>query len=87
MIRIPGWVAEESLKVKINGEVKEVKPQEGFLRIPGRETVQFVEVAYDLPEKIITETTHGVDYRIAWRGDEITGISPNTTWYPFYPNL
>ena len=87
MIRIPGWVAEESLKVKINGEVKEVKPQEGFLRIPGRETVQFVEVAYDLPEKIITETTNGVDYRIAWRGDEITGISPNTTWYPFYPNL
>ena len=31
------------------------------------------------------ETIDGVTYTCHWRGDEITGIHPNTDYFPFYP--
>ena len=40
---------------------------------------------YDLPARTISETTDGVEYRIEWRGDDVTGITPNTDFLPFYP--
>jgi len=35
----------------------------------------------------LEETTAGVTYRLAWKGDEVTGIAPNAAWLPFYPDL
>lgn len=46
-----------------------------------------VRIEYELPEKMIEETLEGVTFRIKWKGDEITGISPNTDFLPFYPTL
>ncbi len=44
------------------------------------------ELTYALPISADIERTDNVDYAITWRGDEIIGISPNSDFYPFYPD-
>jgi hypothetical protein len=46
-----------------------------------------VTLRHALPRQIARETLDGVAYEVAWRGDEIPGIRPNTDWLPFYPSL
>ena len=41
---------------------------------------------YALPETCEVERTTGVDYHLMWRGDEVVGITPNSRFYPFYPD-
>ncbi len=45
-----------------------------------------IELTYALPITTDIERTDNVDYAITWRGDEIIGISPNSDFYPFYPD-
>lgn len=86
-IRIPGWVSDETLTITVNGETLSLDIQNGFVRIPSSGNTVQVVITYDLPVRVITETVKNVEYRIRFEGDEITGISPNTDFYPFYPDL
>jgi len=86
-IRIPGWASEETLTVAVNGKAVSPNVQDGFMRIPSVGGTIQVVISYVLPVRIITETVKNVEYRIQFEGDEITGISPNTDFYPFYPDL
>ena len=84
-IRIPGWVAQESLELKIAGQLASVQLSESFLTIPESQLTGEVVLTYDLPIHKEIETTAGVDYELTWRGDEIIAICPNSDFYPFYP--
>ncbi len=42
-------------------------------------------MTYDLPQSTTEETVDGTAYTFHWRGDEITGISTNSEFLPFYP--
>lgn len=86
-IRVPAWTPVDRLCVTVNGEPAAPIVQDHFLRIFGTSRDLTVTVSYDLPEKVIKEVTNGTEYEIAFRGDEITGISPNTDFYPLYANL
>ena len=83
MVRVPNWTPSESLRVTYNAEQVDIPVKDGFVTVPSGQVV----VSFDLPVREIIERTDGTDYRIRFSGDEITGILPNTTFYPFYPDL
>lgn len=84
-IRIPHWVSKQSLKVLVNDETVKPVMRDDFLHIPRTMNPLKVELQYDLPIRQTVEYTSGVEYKLFWRGDEITGIIPNSDFYPLYP--
>jgi hypothetical protein len=84
-IRIPGWASRPSLKVLVNGKAMTPVVKENYVYIPRKMKPVKVELQYDLPVRQTVEYTSGVEYKLFWRGDEITGIIPNSDFYPFYP--
>ena len=87
LIRIPGWTPAASVRLKVNAQAIPLSWVGHFLYIPQQAGPAEIQVEYDLPLSTLDETTDGVTYHVQWRGDEITSISPNVDWLPFYPNL
>ena len=87
LIRIPGWAPPESVQLTVNGKV--VAPMMvGNLAYVSRELLPAeIVLSYALPARTTVELTDSTEYRLAWRGDDITGISPNSGFFPFYPSL
>jgi hypothetical protein len=46
-----------------------------------------IEMEYALPEHRSKETGLGAEYEMLWRGDDVVGVQPNTSFYPFYPDM
>lgn len=86
-IRIPRWVPMESVKVTCGGKPYQPMVLGDYIFVPKELTSGEIEVSYDLPMSTEIEPTKGITYLIAWRGDEIMGISPNSSHLPFYPNI
>ncbi len=83
-VRIPAWTPADSVQLTINGESASAQQIGGFLFVEQPPPDAQIVIEYDLPEKIMSETTDGVEYQLHWRGDDIVGISPNTDYLPFY---
>jgi len=86
-IRIPQWVSHESVEFVINDQVFTPVMLGDFALVPREMLPATVLHTYALPHKIEQEETGGVPYEVAWRGDDIVGISPNNKFYPLYPSL
>lgn len=86
-VRIPRWTDAESVAVSVNGRAIPLEMHSCFAYIGTQPAGSVVDVRYSLPEKEINETTDGVAYSIAWRGDDVTGISPNIGFLPFYRTI
>ena len=86
LVRIPGWAPPESVQISAAG--KKISPiMLGVFAFVPRELLPGrIVVQYDLPVRKVVERTDGVDYEFTWRGDEIVGLSPNTDFFPFYPD-
>lgn len=87
LIRIPTWVPKESVIGKVGNQPIAISLAGCFAFVPEERPQGTVEVFYSLPEKITKDTLRGIEFTYKWRGDDIIGISPNTDFYPFYPNL
>jgi len=84
-VRIPGWTPPESVRVTVNGNPLAPAMLGPFACVPGRLLPGEIALTYALPARKTKERTDGVDYEFTWRGDEITGISPDAGFLPFYP--
>ena len=86
LIRIPRWIPEESLHIAVNG--KPISPLKigDYLYISKELLPGKIIFRYALPVRTTVEKTMGTEFRYTWRGDEITGVSPNTDLFPFYPS-
>ncbi len=84
-IRVPGWAPAGSVAVKAGGQPARFDRTGCFLFAGEAKAGAAIQMEYDLPARTISETTDGVEYRIEWRGDDVTGITPNTDFLPFYP--
>ena len=85
-IRVPGWTSENSVKLTVNGIPSEPIRYGAYVFVPGNEDGLVVELTYDLPERITTESAER-EYTLKWRGDEIIGAYPVGKKFPFYPEL
>ncbi|HNU98402.1 MAG TPA: hypothetical protein PKK20_00500 [Verrucomicrobiota bacterium] len=86
-IRAPRWTPVESIRVRVGGDLVHPVYAGHFARLGRQPAGTRIVMEYDLPERRTRETDLGSPYEIAWRGDEVTGVRPNTTLYPFYPEL
>jgi hypothetical protein len=86
-VRIPRWTDAASVAAEVNGHPIPLIMHECFAYIGIQPVNSVVCIKYALPEKVIYETTTGVEYKIAWKGDDVIGISPNIGIFPFYKTL
>lgn len=86
-IRIPRWTRMDSVKVTVDGKPYRPLVVADYILVPKDLLPGEIVVTYALPMSTEIEPTKGITYIIAWRGDEIMGISPNSTHLPFYPDI
>jgi hypothetical protein len=86
-VRVPNWTPANSVKVFVNNEAVTPVMKENYIFVPASMKPLKVELQYDLPVRQTVELTSGVEYKLFWRGDAITGITPNSDFYPFYPTV
>ncbi len=90
LVRVPGWAPRETLRIAVDG--RPISPRfVGAFAFVSKETLaaaKEVVLEYELPVRLTQETMpQGDRYQFAWRGDEVTGIYPNSWPLPFYPTL
>ena len=86
-IRLPGWAPADSAQLTVNGRSQPLQ-QEGVFVQAGTKALpagSVIEFSFDLPTRTSEEQMpSGRTYRFNWRGDEITGITPQDAPMPFY---
>ncbi len=87
MVRIPGFAPTKSVSVKVNGKEQVIDFAGIYACIGTLNPGDTAEIVYALPEREIHETTDDTEYTLHWKGDDVIGITPNVTFYPFYPDM
>ncbi len=90
LIRVPKWTPDESVTISIDGKLIPLTKMGDFAWISREMLTENCKIVLccDLPVKYTEEVMpSGRKYRLKWRGDEITGISPQEENMPFYPYL
>lgn len=85
-IRIPQWAPPSSVFLTVDGKPIAPVVAGHYARTGKLPAGKTVVLRYDLPTRQTEETDLGQTYKLSWRGDEVTGIQPNTDWLPMYPN-
>ena len=73
--------------MKIDGKKSTPEFIGNFVHISKKDLREGSEIVieHSLPKRETVEVTEkGPDYKFAWRGDEIIGVSPNDVPLPFY---
>ena len=83
-MRLPDYVPSRSLKLEMNGRPTPLQRAEGWLPLPPTQKGDVAVVRFDLPER--HESVHiGYDtYKVKYRGDTVTAISPPGKYCPLY---
>jgi hypothetical protein len=84
LVRIPGWTHANSVRLTVDGRPLEPSIVGRFLLVSADNLPGKIVVTYALPERKTEERTDGVDYHFTWRGDEVVGVWPNDSFFPFY---
>lgn len=87
-IRLPGWAPIASAQLTLNDQPQPLRREGGFVQAgtEAQPAGSVVELSFDLPTRTSEEQMpSGRTYRFTWRGDEITGITPQDAPMPFYP--
>ena len=85
LIRVPAWAPPQSVRFTTAGRTLTATMLDNFAYFARDQIGDTLVMTYDLPTHTTEETTDGTTYVCHWRGDEITGISPNADYLPFYP--
>jgi len=75
-VRVPGWVAAETVQVSIDGKPVTPRMEGAYLAIKGAGLPRRVMVQFPLREERTVETIVGQPFTIDWRGDQIVAMSP-----------
>lgn len=86
LVRIPRWTSQQSVVLKIAGKQIDFLMLGDYALVPKDLLPGTIELTYALPVSTEIERTNNIDFSITWRGDEVIGISPNSDFYPFYPD-
>jgi len=86
-IRVPQWASSGKIVMQVDGKPVAPVVAGHFARTGRVHAGSKVTMEYDLPERRTRETGLGAEYEIAWRGDDVMGVSPNADFLPFYPTM
>lgn len=83
-IRVPRWTPISSVRVAVAGRPTKPVFAGHFARLGLVEAGRTITMEHDLPTRTTRETDLGVEYELAWKGDDVEGVSPNADFLPFY---
>lgn len=75
-VRLPDWVAVETVRVSAGGGPVAPQVADGYLRIAGTGAQRDVVVQFPLRDERTIEIMAGQPFTIDWRGDQIVAMSP-----------
>ena len=85
-IRVPGWSPRTSVRVRTAGHPLAVVWDGSYVVVPASKVRagEPTEVEYELPERTTVETmpVSRRQFRLEWRGDEVTACDPEAPIYP-----
>ena len=84
-IRVPRWAPRESLRVTVGERPVPLRLVGDFVFVSSRGRAP-VELRYALPRRTSRERVGEVEVEYHWRGDEIVGVTPQSAFYPMYPD-
>ena len=84
-IRVPRWAPRESLRVTVGERPVPLRLVGDFVFVSSRGRAP-VELRYALPRRTSRERVGDVEVEYHWRGDEIVGVTPQSDFYPMYPD-
>ena len=88
LVRVPRWTPQDRLRLSVNGTARAVRMADAdYLDVSPVKPGDKVVLQYALPLLATTEKDQGVPYEFLWRGDDVLGVKPNGTMYPFYSDL
>jgi hypothetical protein len=85
-LRVPKWTPHDSIRVHVGNAPYPCVFTGQFAMIGKVPAGTPITMEYALPERRTKEKGLGAEYEIFWRGDDVTGIRPNTDFYPLYPD-
>ena len=75
-VRIPGWVDEDAIEMRIGGERGQVLLEKGYVVVHDLSAGDHGALSFSVPCKIEKETVDGVTYTTTWVGNQIINIEP-----------
>jgi hypothetical protein len=86
-IRVPQWTPKESVLLQIENQPIAPVFAGHFVHTAQVAAGTTIIMEYNLPVRRVTEVALGITSEILWNGDEVIGIAPNTSFYPFYADI
>ncbi len=83
-IRVPQWTPKESVLLHIENQPLTPVFAGHFVHTEQVAAGTTIIMEYDLPVRQVSEVALGITSEILWKGDDVIGITPNTSFYPFY---
>ena len=83
---MPGWTPGAAIRLAIDGQSLAPEWIGGSLCIPETLMPGAIQLEYDLPTHRTMERVGDVELEYSWRGDDLVGVHPNTTFFPMYPS-
>jgi hypothetical protein len=96
MVRIPEWVPFGGVRVRGQVGDETVREDTGrtlswvrrhYIKIKSPRKGEVVTITFTVDERETIETAVDNKYKVKWRGDDVTGISPRGSYYPLYDNV
>ena len=86
LVRLPGWSPPEAVRAFVNDQPASPPRIGDYMLFPRESMPGKIVVDYELPERRSVERVGDTELEYSWRGDEIVGVSPNSGFFPMYPN-
>lgn len=86
LVRMPGWTPGAAVRLAIDGQSLAPEWIGSSLCIPETLMPGAIQLEYDLPTRRTMERVGDVELEYSWRGDDLVGVHPNTTFFPMYPS-
>jgi hypothetical protein len=85
-LRVPRWTPRDSVQVRADDKAYRPVFAGQFVWLGKVPAGTCIEMEHALPERRTKEKGLDAEYELFWRGDEVVGVRPNTSFYPFYPD-
>lgn len=84
-VRVPSWVDPTTLDVtRSGGPDADVRWDGPFVGLEDVSEGERVVLSFPMAERETTERAADREYRVEWRGDDVTSITPQGSHYPLY---
>jgi hypothetical protein len=84
-VRVPGWAGYAKVVTRRQGSVVPTAwAADGYLSVAGPRAGERITIEFPVATSTMTDSAAGQEFVTRWRGDDVTGITPEGTVLPMY---